>query len=98
MVGLPSLCTEADCNIKASPAMAEIVDSVNVIGIVTNAFSRNSVCPPVLLFLQSRTNFTVSLSQAEFSAFSLISRSSLLPYLPSDTLHSPKLIACKVDL
>lgn len=33
--------------------------------------------------------------------FSLINRSSLLPYLPSDTccsLHFAKLIACKVDL
>lgn len=44
MVGLPPLCAGADCNVKASPAMSEIADSVNVIGIVTNAFSRNSVC------------------------------------------------------
>lgn len=47
MVGLPPLCAGADCNVKASPAMAEIADSVNVIGIVTNAFSRNSVYPSV---------------------------------------------------
>lgn len=44
MVGLPPLCTGADCNVKAGLAMAEIADSVNVIGIVTNAFSRNCVC------------------------------------------------------
>lgn len=69
MVWLPPRCTGADCNVKASPAMAEIADSVNVIGIVTNAFSRNSVCTPVLLLWQCCSNFTVSLSQAEFSAF-----------------------------
>lgn len=71
MVGLPPLCTEADSNVKASPAMAEMADSVNMIGIVTIAFSRNSLCAPVLLLLQCCSNFTVSLSQAEFSAFFL---------------------------
>lgn len=69
MVGLLPLHTGAGCNVKASPAMAKIADGVNVIGIVTNAFSRNCVCTPVLLLLQCCSNFTVSLSQAEFSAF-----------------------------
>lgn len=46
-LGLPSLCTGTDCNVKASRAKAEIADSVNVIRIVTNAFFRNCVCTPV---------------------------------------------------
>lgn len=97
MVGLPPLCTEADCNVKAT---AEITDSVNMIGIVTNAFSGNTVSALVLLLLQC-SDFTVSPSQAVvLSFFSLINRSSLLPYLPADTHCSlcSKLIACKVDL
>lgn len=97
MVGLPPLCTEADCNVKAT---AEITDSVNMIGIVTNAFSGNTVSTLVLLLLQC-SDFTVSPSQAVvLSFFSLINRSSLLPYLPADTHCSlcSKLIACKVDL
>lgn len=69
MVGPPLLCSEADCNVKASLAMAEIADSVSMIRIVTNGFSRNSVCTLVLLLLQCCSDFTVSLSQAEFSAF-----------------------------
>lgn len=43
------LLSGADCNFNASPAMAEIADSVNVIEIVTNASSRNSVCTQVLV-------------------------------------------------
>lgn len=70
MVGFPLLCTEADCNVKVDPAVAEIADSVNVIGIVTSAFSGNSVCAPVLLLLQC-SNFTVSLSQAVALSFFL---------------------------
>lgn len=96
MVGLPPLCTEADCNVKAT---AEIADSVNMIGIVTNAFSGNTARPRVavaaVFWLHSQP-FTGSRSQL----FSLINRSSLLPYLPADTHCSlcSKLIACKVDL
>lgn len=37
MVGLPPLCPGADWNVKASLARVEIPDSVNVIGIVTDA-------------------------------------------------------------
>lgn len=69
MVGPSLRCTGADSEVKTSPAMAEIADSVSMIGIVTNAFSRNSVCVSVLLLLQRCSDFTVSLSQAEFSAF-----------------------------
>lgn len=39
MAGLPALCTGAACNVRAGPATAEIADSMNLIGIVTNAFS-----------------------------------------------------------
>ncbi len=49
MVRLPCLFTGADCNVKASQATAEIADSVNVIGIVTSALCRNSVCTLALL-------------------------------------------------
>lgn len=67
MVGLPPLCTEADCNVKAT---AEITDSVNMIGIVTNAFSGNTVSTLVLLLLQC-SDFTVSPSQAVVLSFFL---------------------------
>lgn len=74
MIGLPPLCTEADCNVKANPPTAEIADSVNMIGIVTNAFSGNTVCALVLLLLLlllQCSDFTVSLSQAVVLSFFL---------------------------
>lgn len=93
MVGTP-LCTGADCNVKASPAMAEIADSVNVTEIVTNGFSRNSVCTLVLV-LTSQSAFHRRSSQL----FPLINRNSPRPYLPLDWLAALciLLIACKVD-
>ena len=45
MVGLPPLCTGADCDVKASLARDEIADRVDVIGIVTNASSSLCVYP-----------------------------------------------------
>lgn len=83
----PHCCAEADCNVKASPTRAEIADNVIVIAIVTNASSRKQ-CVFLSVVLTSQSAFHRQTSQL----FSLINRSSLWPYLSSDTgcsLHSP---------
>lgn len=86
---------------KRTQALAEIADSVNMVGIVTSAIARKTTCTSMCLLLHG-PKVTVSLFQAAALAslsVSLTEAHYCLIFLQTlCSLCSPKLMGCVEDL